>query len=357
MPVARIPLALTFDDVLLVPQASSVSPSRADVRAFVARGLSLDIPIVSAAMDTVSGAEMAAALAKAGGLGVIHRNCSVEEQLAMVKEALASAGGKPVAAAVGPRDNTRALALDQAGVAALVFDSAHAHKPELISNIAKLRRKVKAKLIVGNIATAAAARALLPVADGIKVGVGPGSICTTRVVAGVGVPQLTAIFEVAAVARLKKIPVIADGGIRYSGDIVKALAAGASAVMLGSLLAGTDEAPGAVVTIEGKPYKAYRGMGSLGAMNSGLSSDRYFQAETRKYVPEGVEAATPYRGKLSDVLYQLVGGLKSGMGYVGAETIGQLHRRAQFIHITPAGRVESHPHSITHVQPAPNYSA
>ncbi|MDD5110322.1 MAG: IMP dehydrogenase [Patescibacteria group bacterium] len=352
---AKIPLGLTFDDVLLVPQESDVNPSGVEVRTFAARGIPLEIPILSAAMDTVTGAAMAGALAKAGGLGVIHRNCTIEQEVAMVKEAMAAAGGKPVAAAVGPRDTARALALDCAGAAVIVFDSAHVHKPDLIAIIKKVRRQIKAKIIVGNIVTAAAAKALLPVADGLKVGVGPGSICTTRVVAGVGVPQLTAVMDVVKVARSKKIPVIADGGLRFSGDIVKALAAGASAVMLGGMLAGTDEAPGEIITVDGKPYKSYRGMGSLGAMEVGKSSDRYFQAGGKKYVPEGVEAATPYRGKLSDVLYQIIGGLKSGMGYVGAKDIRELQRRAEFVRITTAGREESHPHTVAFIKGAPNY--
>ncbi len=357
MPVGSIPLALTFDDVLLIPQESRVSPSGADVHSYAARGLSIDVPILSAAMDTVTGAGLAAALARAGGLGVIHRNCSISDQVAMLKEAIAHAGGKPVAAAVGPRDIDRAVALDRAGAAAVVFDSAHIHKPELITAIRAARRRIKAKLIIGNVVTVQAAKAFLAVADGLKVGVGPGSICTTRVVAGVGVPQLTAIMDVVKVAKTKRIPVIADGGIRYSGDVVKALAAGASAVMLGGMLAGTDEAPGEVVTIDGKPYKAYRGMGSLGAMEIGNSSDRYFQSGAKKYVPEGVEATVPYRGKLADVLYQMVGGLRSGMGYVGAKDIAALQKNARFIHITSAGRIESHPHTLHAMQDAPNYSS
>lgn len=357
MPASRIPLGLTFDDVLLVPQESRVSPSTANVRTVIAAGLSLDLPILSAAMDTVTGAKMAAAMAQAGGLGVLHRNCTIEQQVVMLKEAQQLAPGKPIAAAVGPRDTDRALALDAAGAAVLVFDSAHVHKPELIAAIASVRSKVKAKLIVGNIVTAAAARALVGIADAVKVGIGPGSICTTRVVAGVGVPQLSAVLEVAGVLRSKKIPVIADGGMRYSGDVVKALAAGASAVMLGGMLAGTDEAPGDIVTVDGAQLKSYRGMGSLGAMSSGNSSDRYFQSGTKKYVPEGVEASIAYKGPLSEVLYQIVGGLKSGMGYVGAQDIPTLQRRAKFVQITPAGRAESHPHTVTKVQAAPNYSS
>ncbi len=204
-------------------------------------------------------------------------------------------------------------------------------------------------------ATAAAARAFVGIADGLKVGIGPGSICTTRVVAGVGVPQLTAIMEVAKVARSKKVPVIADGGIRYSGDVVKAIAAGASAVMLGSMFAGADEAPGERIMVEGKVYKSFRGMGSLGAMSVGESSDRYFQKGTKKYIPEGVEGAVPARGPLEGILEQLLGGLKSGMGYIGAKTIADLQARAHFIQISSAGRAESHPHSVTITKYAPNY--
>jgi IMP dehydrogenase len=204
-------------------------------------------------------------------------------------------------------------------------------------------------------ATAQAARAFLGIADGLKVGIGPGSICTTRIVTGVGVPQLTAIMEVVRVAKTKKIPVIADGGIRYSGDIVKALAAGASAVMLGSLLAGTDEAPGEKVTIKGVVYKTYRGMGSLGAMSSGLSADRYFQKGSKKYVPEGVEGAVSAKGPLKDILDQLIGGLRSGMGYMGAKNITDLQKKAEWMRVTASGRAESHPHSIMITKRASNY--
>lgn len=355
--MSDIRLGLTFDDVLLVPQESTVSPADADVRSLAGRGLALEIPILSAAMDTVSGPELVAELAKLGGLGVLHRNCSIAEQVAMVKKVRSLAGPRAlIAAAVGPRDTARAAALDQAGVTGLVFDSAHIHKPDLIAIITDLRRNLKAKFIVGNIATAEAARALLTVADAIKVGIGPGSICTTRVVAGVGVPQLTAIMDVAQVAKLKKVPVIADGGLRYSGDVVKALAAGASAVMLGSMLAATDEAPGEKITIAGQPYKTYRGMGSLGVMKSGQSSDRYFQNGTNKYIPEGIEGAVPAKGPLKDVVFQIIGGLKAGMGYIGAQTIAGLQRRAKFIRITSAGRAESHP-SVSLLKEAPNYHA
>jgi len=353
-----IPLGLTFDDVLLVPQESSISPREADVRSWGALGLPLQIPILSAAMDTVTGVEMAIALGEAGGMAVLHRNCSIKEQVRMVKKVQSPKSKVQsviVAAAVGPSDVERALALDKAGVDAIVFDSAHIHKPSSIIAAKQLKKRIKAKLIVGNMATAQAARAFVGIADGLKVGIGPGSICTTRVVTGVGVPQLTAIKEVAGVAKARKIPVIADGGIRYSGDIVKALAAGASAVMLGGLFAGTNEAPGEKVTIEGVAYKTYRGMGSLGAMSVGESSDRYFQKGSKKYVPEGVEGAVPVKGPLQNVLEQLVGGLKSGMGYVGAKNIVELQRRAQWVRVTAPGRAESHPHSITLLRKAPNY--
>ena len=364
-------LGLTFDDVLLVPQESAISPREADVLSYAAKGLPLNLPLLSAAMDTVTGARLAAALGEAGGMGVLHRNCTVEEQVKMLRQVQGSkhapyrggasgAGFKVqkrliVAAAVGPGDSERALALDKAGVDAIVFDSAHIHKSSSVAAAEALKKKIKAKLIVGNMATAEAARAFLGVADGFKVGVGPGSICTTRIVAGVGVPQLTAIMEVAQVAKQKGIPVIADGGIRHSGDIVKALAAGASAVMLGSLCAGTNEAPGKKVIIEGVAYKTYRGMGSLGAMEVGQSSDRYFQKGSKKYVPEGVEGAVPATGPLSDVITQLVGGLRSGMGYMGARNIPELQRKARFIRITDAGRRESHPHSVVITKQAPNY--
>jgi IMP dehydrogenase len=260
-----------------------------------------------------------------------------------------------VAAAVGPHDLERTKALDRAGVDAIVLDVAHVHKPAIVADAKRMKKLIKADLIVGNIATAAAARAFRGIADALKVGVGPGAICTTRIVAGVGVPQLTAIMDVTRVAKQTKTPVIADGGIRYSGDVVKAIAAGASAVMLGSMLAGTDEAPGRIVTVNGKKYKRFRGMGSLGAMQTGQSSDRYAQDDARKYIPEGVEALTLYKGKLNDVIFHILGGLRSGMGYIGASTIPELQRRGRFVQITAAGRSESHTHSIVIEKKAPNY--
>lgn len=349
----RIPLGLTFDDVLLVPQESSVRPSEAVLRTRLTRRLTLPIPLLSAAMDTVTGADLAIALAREGGLGVLHRNCTVAQEVAMVRQV--KRRKLVVGAAVGPHDLERAQALDRAGADVVILDAAHVHKPGIVADARRMKRIIKADLVVGNIATAAAARAFRGVADALKVGVGPGAICTTRVVAGVGVPQLTAIMDVACVARQTKTPVIADGGIRYSGDIVKAIAAGADAVMLGSLFAGTAESPGRVVTRNGQKFKRYRGMGSLGAMADGQSTDRYAQAGAKKYVPEGVEALTPYKGLLHDVIFYLLGGLRAGLGYVGASTILELQRRATFIRITEAGRRESHPHSVTIERSAPNY--
>ncbi|MBU2617258.1 MAG: IMP dehydrogenase, partial [Euryarchaeota archaeon] len=258
-----------------------------------------------------------------------------------------------VAAAVGPFDVERAVALDKAGANVLMIDCAHAHNMNVVDSARMIKKKVKADVVVGNIATAEAAEELVDFVDGIKVGVGPGSICITRVVAGVGVPQLTAIAEVADIASKHDIPVIADGGIRYSGDIAKAIAIGADVVMLGNLLAGTDEAPGRTITIKGRRYKQYRGMGSLGVMSGGESVDRYLSKT--KFVPEGVEGAIPYSGTVGDTLHQLVGGLRSSMGYVGAHSIEEMHKKARFIRITPSGYYESHPHDVLITDETPNY--
>ncbi|NJE42880.1 IMP dehydrogenase [Thermococcus sp. GR6] len=467
----------TFDDVLLVPQATEVEPKDVDVSTRITPRIRLNIPILSAAMDTVTEWEMAVAMAREGGLGVIHRNMSIEEQVEMVKKVkraerfivedvitiepdetldyalflmekndidglpvvgedgkitgiitkkdIAAKEGRLVrevmtrdvitvpediavedalnlmvknriarlpvvdgdgklvgiitvsdlmmrkkyrnavrdengdllvAAAVGPFDLERAKALDEAGVDVIVIDTAHAHNLKAIRAMKEIRNAVDAELIVGNIANPKAVDDLT-FADAVKVGIGPGSICTTRVVAGVGVPQITAIAMVADRAQEYGIHVIADGGIRYSGDIVKAIAAGADAVMLGSLLAGTREAPGKEVLINGRKYKQYRGMGSLGAMMKG-GAERYYQKghmKTRKFVPEGVEGVVPYKGSVGEVLYQLVGGLRSGMGYVGARNIEELKERGEFVIITQAGVKESHPHDIFITNEAPNY--
>jgi IMP dehydrogenase len=467
----------TFDDVLLIPQATEVEPKDVDVSTQITLRVKLNIPILSAAMDTVTEWEMAVAMAREGGLGVIHRNMGIEEQVEQVrrvkraerfivedvisikpdesldyalflmerngvdglpvvddagkvvgvitKEDIAAKQGAKVseimtgevitvpetvtaeeavqimfdhridrlpvvdgekrliglitmsdlakrrkyknavrdengdllvAAAVGPFDIERAKALDRAGADVIVVDTAHAHNLKAIKGMNEIRNAVDADMIVGNIANPKAVDDLT-FADAVKVGIGPGSICTTRVVAGVGVPQVTAIALVADRAKEYGIHVIADGGIRYSGDIVKAIAAGADAVMLGSLLAGTKEAPGKEVVINGRRYKQYRGMGSLGAMMKG-GAERYYQKghmKTRKFVPEGVEGVVPYKGPVGDVLYQLIGGLRSGMGYVGAGSIPQLKERGEFVVITHAGYIESHPHDITITNEAPNY--
>ncbi|NJE54093.1 IMP dehydrogenase [Thermococcus sp. 21S9] len=466
----------TFDDVLLIPQPTEVEPKDVDVSTRITPRIRLNIPILSAAMDTVTEWEMAVAMAREGGLGVIHRNMSISEQVEQVrkvkraerfivedvisispdetidyalflmekndidglpvvedgrvvgvisKKDIAVKPGKlvkdvmtdepitvpeditaeealnlmfehridrlpvvnpegklvgiitmsdlakrkkwknavrdengdlVVAAAVGPFDLERAKALDRAGADVIVIDTAHAHNLKAIRAMKEIRKAVDADLIVGNIANPKAVDDLT-FADAVKVGIGPGSICTTRVVAGVGVPQVTAIALVADKASEYGLHVIADGGIRYSGDIVKAIAAGADAVMLGSLLAGTKEAPGKEVVINGRRYKQYRGMGSLGAMMKG-GAERYYQKghmKTRKFVPEGVEGVVPYKGSVSDVLYQLVGGLRSGMGYVGAKNIEELKEKGEFVIITQAGVRESHPHDILITNEAPNY--
>ena len=478
-----VPLSLTFDDVLLRPQASWLEPSEADIRSRFSRNISLNLPLVSAAMDTVTESLMAIALAREGGIGVLHRNMTPEhelQELIEVKQAEElierdvlyveehatvtdaerlmhqySIGGVPVvnkgriigivsrrdvraivskrgdeniktimtkklvtapeditsekalelmytnkverlpvvnekgkligiitmqdilekrqypnatrdskgnlrvAAAVGPFDFARAELLDQNGVDALVVDCAHGHNMKVVAAVKEIKGSVKADVIAGNVATSEAAEALVKAGvDGIKVGIGPGSICTTRIVAGTGVPQITAIAQVAEIAHPAGVLVIADGGVRYSGDVAKAIAAGADTVMMGSMFAGTDEAPGKVITIKGRRYKQYRGMGSLGVMSSGQSSDRYFQKKdigATKFVPEGVEGVTPYVGHVGEVMYQLVGGLKAAMGYTGSKTITEMHTNATFVRITNAGMTESHPHNILITDEAPNY--
>lgn len=477
---------LTFDDVLLVPAYSEVLPREVDLRTRFSRNISLNIPIVSAAMDTVTEAPMAIALAREGGIGVIHKNMSIADQAAEVRrvkraengmitdpvtinqeatvgDALAlmrenHIGGIPVvdgqnrlvgivtnrdvrfiedmslrisdvmtaeglvtlldsqtdrafvmdvlkhhkveklpvvnkdghivglitykdlikekmhpqackdgkgrlrvAAGVGitPDALDRVRALVAEGVDAVVLDSAHGHSKGVIDKLKEVKQAFpELDVVVGNIATAEAAQALVEAgADGIKVGIGPGSICTTRIVAGVGVPQLSAIFECAKVAAKYGIPVIADGGLRYSGDIVKALAAGGTSVMCGSMFAGTEEAPGETIIYNGRKFKSYRGMGSLDAMEAG-SKDRYFQdktTETKKLVPEGIVGRVPYKGTLEETVYQLIGGLKSGMGYCGAHNIPEL-QQARFTKVTASGMAESHPHDVTITKETPNYT-
>jgi IMP dehydrogenase len=484
-------LGLTFDDVLLVPAASSVLPSMADTSTRVTQGISLNIPILSAAMDTVTEADMAITMAQLGGIGVLHRNLTVEEQSLAVRQVkrfesgmvvnpvtltpdqtlgdaralMAShrisgfpvvervgAGGAPgklvgivtnrdlrfaendaqpiaelmtkenlvtvrpgvteaearrllhnrrieklivvdddghciglitmkdivravnhpnatmdaagrlrVAAAttVGDTGFERTLALLDAECDLIIVDTAHGHSDRVAEAVARIKKySNSAQVIAGNVATAGAALALIDAgADGIKVGIGPGSICTTRVVAGVGVPQLTAVMDTAEAAWKRGIPVIADGGLRTSGDVAKALAAGASGVMVGSLLAGTEEAPGETFLWQGRTYKSYRGMGSVGAMARG-SADRYFQQDIKdqlKLVPEGIEGQVPFKGPAANVLHQLVGGVKAAMGYTGSATLEQFRERAEFIRITNAGLKESHVHDVTITREAPNY--
>lgn len=344
---------LTFNDVLLEPRASAVVRSEVLLETKLTRKIRIKIPILAAAMDTVSEAEMAIALGRLGGMAILHRNCTTEYEVGMVKKV--KRAGLLCGAAVGPADFERALALDRAGADVIVIDTAHGHDLRSVASAKKTKKTIRAEVIMGNVATAEAARELVKFADAIKVGVGPGSICTTRIVAGVGVPQLTAILNVVKVARNKNIPVIADGGMKYSGDIVKALAAGASSVMLGSMLAGTKEAPGKIVKIKGELYKSFRGMGSFSAMSTNKSADRYFQKNAPVKVPEGVEGIVKYKGSLEDVIEQMLGGIRAGMGYIGAKDIPSMWKQARFIKITPAGLKESHPHSVIIAKKAPNY--
>jgi IMP dehydrogenase len=478
----RVPEALTFDDVLLRPKESHVEPDEANTASRVSKHVEVNVPVLTAAMDTVTESGMAIAMARHGGLGVMHRNMTIDEMVteiervkqadeliirdvvtaapdqtvrdvdemmsrqgvsgapvvnddgevlgiisgtdirpylevgesdavreAMTDEVITAAedvtprealelmyehkiervpvvdeanrlvglvtmagilqrreydsaardadGHLRAGVAVGPFELDRARAADEAGADVLFIDCAHAHNRDVIESARDIKSEADADVVVGNIGTREAARDVIDFADGVKVGIGPGSICTTRVVTGAGMPQITAIAQVADVASKHDVPVIADGGIRYSGDAIKAIAAGADAVMLGSYFAGTDEAPGRVITMNGKKYKQYRGMGSVGAMKSG-GGDRYLKDDEdgEEFVPEGVEAATPYKGTLESELHQLVGGMQSGMGYVGAESIPAFKERAEFVRVSSAGQQESHPHDVVITDEAPNYS-
>lgn len=360
---------LTFDDVLLIPAESHVLPNEVKLDTKLAPNLQLHIPLISAGMDTVTEGNMAIAMAENGGLGVIHKNLSIEAQVDEVKKAkgktvdpnlphpaVDNQGRLLATAAVGVTSDTfeRAESLLEAGADAIVIDTAHGHSAGVLRKIKEIREHFpNATLIAGNVATGEGTAALFDAGvDVVKVGIGPGSICTTRIVAGVGVPQITAIYDAASVAQKYGKKIIADGGIKYSGDVVKALAAGGNAVMLGSMFSGTTEAPGTIFTNEGKQFKSYRGMGSVGAMSQQHgSSDRYFQGgvnEANKLVPEGVEALVPYKGDVSNIIYQIDGGLRAG-------TIEELIENSQFVQITNAGLRESHPHDVQMAKEAPNY--
>ena len=486
--MAQVKEYLTFDDVLLKPQASTILPNNVDISTNLTKDIKLNIPIISAAMDTVTESKMAISMSQNGGLGVIHKNYDIEMQSYEVKKVKRyeagivynpitmspnntiedvlnvmekqNISGFPVVdkanklqgiitnrdvrfvinkktkvkdlmtkkvisitqtqskgmssfglakkllqenrieklvvtdnnnrciglitvkdiqrgekfpysvkdkngqllvgAAIGskPHDLQRAIELDKAGVDILFIDTAHGHSSAVLESFKKIRKKINLPIVVGNIATPEAAKDLIKLgADAIKVGIGPGSICTTRIVAGVGVPQFTAIQDIATITNKNKIPMISDGGIRYSGDIVKALAAGANCIMAGSLFAGTDESPGEVFLFQGRSYKSYRGMGSLGAMARG-SADRYFQDEINeaiKLVPEGIEGRIPYKGQVSNVLFQLTGGLRSGMGYTGSKNLTILKKNAKFVRLTNSGINESHVHGVQVTKEAPNY--
>ena len=351
--------ALTFDDVSLAPQYSKVLPSEVSTKTTLSNQLKLKIPIISSAMDTVTESKMAIALAKEGGIGVIHRNLTIAQQVSEIKKV--KSRGLKVGAAVGTNENefNRVKSILKAEIDLIVVDTAHGHSKKVADMILKIK-KIKSKkttLCAGNIATSEAAKFLSNLGvDVIKVGIGPGSICTTRLVAGIGVPQLSALLNVKK-GLSNKVKMISDGGIKFSGDIVKALAAGADAVMVGSMLAGTSEAPGKIIKKKGKLFKVFRGMGSVGAMNRG-SADRYFQKKQKdksKYVPEGVEGLIKYKGDVSSTIHKLVGGLRSSMGYLGAAQIKFLSKKPKFIKITKAGFYESMVHSIDEVKKNSEY--
>ena len=352
--------ALTFDDVTMAPKYSEVLPSEVNTSINLSKNLNLKIPLLSSAMDTVTESKMAIAIAKAGGIGVIHRNLDIKKQISEIKKVKAKKLLVGAAVGAGPLELKRAEAILKEKVDLIVVDTAHGHSKkvaEIIKKIKKIKNK-KTSLCAGNIATAEAAKFLVKLGvDVIKVGIGPGSICTTRLIAGIGVPQLSAILEAKKGIKNKKVKLISDGGIKYSGDIAKALAAGADAVMIGSLFAGTSEAPGKLIKKKGRLYKNFRGMGSVGAMNKG-SADRYFQKkqkDTSKYVPEGVEGLVKFKGDVENIIYKLVGGLKSSMGYLGSKKVINLRNKPNFVKITKAGFYESMVHSVDQVKKDSKY--
>ena len=343
--------ALTFDDVTLVPKYSEILPSEVDTSIKLTDTLKLNIPLLSSAMDTITESKMAIAIAKAGGLGVIHRNLDIKKQIQEIKKVKKQKLLVGAAVGTGLKEFHRAELIIKEKVDMIVVDTAHGHTKK-VSEMIKFIKKKKSKkicLCAGNIATPEAAKFLLKLGvDVIKVGIGPGSICTTRLVAGIGVPQLSAILNVRNGIKNKNVKIISDGGIKYSGDLAKAFAAGADAVMIGSLFAGTDETPGKLIKKNGKLFKSFRGMGSVGAMNKG-SADRYFQSKQKnnsKYVPEGVEGFAKYKGKVENIVFKLIGGLKSSMGYLGSKQIKYLRNKPQFVKITKAGFYESMVHNV-----------
>ncbi len=351
--------ALTFDDVLLLPKYSNILPSNTNILLHLTKKICLDVPFLSSAMDTVTESKMAIAIAKEGGMGIIHRNLDIKNQSYEIKKVKRK--NLLVGAAVGTNkeDLSRARSLISNGVDLIVIDTAHGHSEKVLKILGKIKKIAKnIPICVGNIATGEAAIKLYNSgADIIKVGIGPGSICTTRMVAGIGVPQISAIMEVKKALKKRNIKIISDGGIKFSGDIAKALAAGADAIMMGSIFAGTDESPGKKFRIKGKIYKQYRGMGSIGAMSAG-SANRYFQKNYKdksKFVPEGVEGRVEYKGKVSKIIYQLQGGLRSSMGYIGARNLKEINKKAKFIKITKAGFYESMVHSVEMTQKTINY--
>ena len=351
--------ALTFDDILMLPRYSNILPADTNIKLSLTKNIQLKVPFLSSAMDTVTESKMAIAIAKVGGIGIIHRNLKIKKQAQEVLKVKRQ--NLLVGAAVGTNneDLERAKSLIDNGVDLIIIDTAHGHSERVLRVLSKLKKlKNVGPICVGNIATGEAAKKLYNSgADIIKVGIGPGSICTTRMVAGIGVPQISAIMEVKKILNKKKIKIISDGGIKFSGDIAKALAAGADAIMMGSIFAGTDESPGKKFKIKGKIYKQYRGMGSIGAMSSG-SANRYFQKNFKdksKFVPEGVEGRVEYKGNVSKIIYQLKGGLRSSMGYIGAKNLSEIKKKAKFVKITKAGFYESMVHSVEMTQKTINY--
>ena len=351
--------ALTFDDVLILPRYSNILPVNTNITLNLSKKIILKVPFISSAMDTVTESNMAIAMAKVGGIGIIQRNLKIKLQAKEVQKVKKKKLLVGAAIGTNQEDLDRAQSLEDNGVDLIVIDTAHGHSKKVLDTLSKIKKKnSKIPICVGNVATGEAAKKLYNSgADIIKVGIGPGSICTTRMVSGIGVPQITAIMEVKKTLNKRKVKIISDGGIKFSGDIGKALAAGADAIMMGSIFAGTDESPGKKFKVNGKIYKTYRGMGSIGAMSSG-SANRYFQENYKdksKFIPEGVEGRVEYKGSVSKIIYQLQGGLKSSMGYIGAKNLKEIKKRAKFVKITKAGFYESMVHSVEMTQKTINY--